>query len=121
MLKLMVLMSENQTDCHRSMQQRFRVLENYGTGSGLSRTSMPAKVRGGGGLSIQQSCDRGYPSYVSHTRFTIQFCDWGRQIKPKIDSRRYTLVFIVFHIVCLRSKFLDECEIIFYFGKQTVR
>jgi hypothetical protein len=48
MLKLMVLMSENQTDCHRSVQQPFRVLENYGTGSGLSRTSMPAKVRAGG-------------------------------------------------------------------------
>jgi hypothetical protein len=31
MLKLMVLMRENQSDCHRSVQQRFRVLRNNGT------------------------------------------------------------------------------------------
>jgi hypothetical protein len=48
MLKSMVLLSENQSDSHRSMWQRFRVLKNYGTGPSLSRPTMPAKMRRGG-------------------------------------------------------------------------
>ncbi len=50
MLKLMVLMTENQSDCHRSLWQQFRVLRHYGTGPGLSSPTLAAQW-GGRGLS----------------------------------------------------------------------
>jgi hypothetical protein len=59
MLKLMVLMNENQSDCHRSVQPRFRVLRNYGSRPSLSKPTMPGKVRGGVVLTIHQPCDGG--------------------------------------------------------------
>jgi hypothetical protein len=60
MLKLMVLISENQSDCHRSVWQRFLVLRSYGTRPGLNRPTMPAKAgeRGLAVLTLHQSCDR---------------------------------------------------------------
>ncbi len=44
MLKLMVIVGENQSDCHRSVQQQFRALTNDGTGPGFSRQIMVAKM-----------------------------------------------------------------------------
>jgi hypothetical protein len=73
-----VLMSENQSDCHKSVRQRFRVLSNYGIGPGLSGPTMPARVRErGGGFHHTLSRDKGRdwngqpgyiigPSWVSH-------------------------------------------------------
>jgi hypothetical protein len=44
-------MNENQSDCHRSVQQRFRVLMNHGVGPDLNRPTMPAeRGEGGGGV-----------------------------------------------------------------------
>jgi hypothetical protein len=37
--------------CHRSVQQQFRVLRNYGTRPGLSRLAMLAKRERGGQFS----------------------------------------------------------------------
>jgi hypothetical protein len=55
-LKWMVLMKENQSDCHRFELQQFRVLRNYGTRPSLNRPTMPAKVR-----------ERGqYSAYTGH-------------------------------------------------------
>ncbi len=45
MLKWMVLMKENQSDCHRSVRQQFKVPRNYCTRPGLSRPTMPEKTR----------------------------------------------------------------------------
>jgi hypothetical protein len=71
----MVLMSENLSN-HRPVLQQFRVLRNYGTGPSLSRPTMPAKVREGGGgyhHAIGRRDQDGQPGHIISPSWVSHF------------------------------------------------
>ncbi len=97
-LKLMVLMSQNQSDCHRSVWHRFRVLKNYGTKPHLSRPTVAAKWGARGRFSPYTSHMMGGrdkdgqtghiigPSWILHSPARHSWIGQGLQLFLKLNT-----------------------------------